>query len=134
MPHFLGIDYGTKIIGVSIATTPLAEPLTILENQPEAILKIGQLCDQEHIDALVVGVSEGEMAQKSREFGKQLARTLNLPVHYQDETLTSHQANQNLSHAKKSRRAKPQDAYQATVMLQEYLDAHPPTFESLDGV
>jgi len=64
------------------------------------------------------------MAQKSREFGQRLQQTLGLPVKFHDETLSSHEAKQKLRHAKKSLRDQPQDAYQATVMLQDYLDTH----------
>ncbi len=125
MQHFLGIDYGDKNIGVSMATTPLAEPLTVLKNHPPVTQELRLLCQQHRIDTIIVGISEGQMAAKSREFGEHLQPATGLPVKFHDETLTSHEANQKLQHAKKSLRQKPQDAYQATLMLQDYLDTHP---------
>lgn len=122
--NFLGIDFGLKHIGISLATTILAEPLTILDNDKSSAQKINLLCQQHQIGIVIIGVSEGKMAQKSREFGQRLQQTLGLPVKFHDETLSSHEAKQKLRHAKKSLRDQPQDAYQATVMLQDYLDTH----------
>ena len=117
----MGIDYGKKNLGISIAATPLAEPLTILDNNASSIHAIRLLCRQHRIDKIIIGVSEGTMAKNSRAFGSQL-QTIGLPVEFHDETLTSYEANLKLRHTKKSVRSEPQDAYQATLILQDYLD------------
>lgn len=122
MRHVLGIDYGEERVGISIATTSLAEPHVVLENKLGIMGKIHEICTQKKIEAVIIGISEGEMAQKSQDFGKKLAVAIAIPVEYHDETLTSYEANEKLRHTKKSRRNKPQDAYQAALMLQDYLD------------
>ena len=115
----LGIDYGKARIGVAVAQTPLAEPVGVINNDPEAVAKINQLAQDYGAELIVVGISEGNMAEKSREFGRQLG----LKVIYHDETLTSQQAAANLAHKSRQFRSQPQDAYQAAVMLQDWLDS-----------
>lgn len=122
MVSLLGIDYGTKNIGLSLTSTPIAEPFTILPNNSKLLAKLQSICQKHQISRIILGISEGVMAQKSQAFGEQLKKSLKIPIEFHDETLSSHQAKQFLQHAKKILRNKPQDAYQATVMLQDYLD------------
>lgn len=124
MSNILGIDYGTKIIGVSLATTIIAEPLIILDNDSDAISQLVEICQSYHVDTIVIGMSEGDMGQRTKEFAQVLAQKIAIPIEFHDETLSSYTAQQMLLHAKKSLRDEPQDAFQATVMLQDYLDTH----------
>jgi len=114
----LGIDYGEKRIGVAVAETSLVEPVAVVNNGPTAVAKIKKLAKEYGAEKIVIGMSEGIMAQKSRKFGDKLG----LKVEYHDETLTSKQAQANLKHKSRQFRSQPQDAYQAAVMLQDWLD------------
>ena len=118
----LGIDYGEARIGVAIAQTPLAEPVGIIENNSGAVEAVGQMAKRYQAEVVVVGISENVMAQKSREFGQKL-QDLGLKIEFQDETLTSHEAQEKLRHKRLKFRQQPQDAYQAAVMLQGWLDS-----------
>lgn len=120
--RLLGLDYGRKRIGVALAEGPLAEPLTVLENNQQVIKDISSLCQEHHSRAVVLGISEGKMAEEIREFAHLLEANLKVPLFLHDETLTSVEAKLKLRHHKKSKRIKPQDAYQASLMLQDYLD------------
>ncbi|MBI2010053.1 MAG: Holliday junction resolvase RuvX [Candidatus Chisholmbacteria bacterium] len=122
---FLGLDYGRKRIGVALAEKTLATPLTVLANNPQVTRKIISLYQKYRSHAIVLGISEGKMAQETREFAKLLKAHLKAPLYLHDETLTSYEANLKLLHHKKSKRRKPQDAYQAALMLQDFLDTHP---------
>jgi len=84
----------------------------------KAVAKIKKLAKEYGAEKIVIGMSEGIMAQKSRKFGDKLG----LKVEYHDETLTSKQAQANLKHKSRQFRSQPQDAYQAAVMLQDWLD------------
>jgi len=119
----LGIDYGRKNIGLSLANSFIAEPLLVLSNNSQFLSKLQTLIKKHSVDQLVIGLSENKMAQETKKFAATLTSNLNLPLRFHDETLTSRQAQSKLAHKKKSHRQKPQDAYQATLMLQDYLDS-----------
>jgi putative Holliday junction resolvase len=120
----LGIDYGEKNLGLAIASGPLAEPLESLKRDKKIFEKINQISGRLGIDLIVVGISEGEMAEKTKLFSFELSRKLNLPIEFQDETLSTRLAIQMLreGRAKKKKRRGPPHAYAAAIILQEYLD------------
>ena len=118
---YLGIDYGTKKAGLAVSDGKLADPLTVLrfENEEELLRKVNNIIQREKIEKVVVGVSENEMGKKSKEFAKKInAVTF-------DETLTSKDAVNYaiLAGVPKQKRRKNEDAYAATIMLQNYLDS-----------
>lgn len=122
----LGIDYGRKKVGLALAEGFLAEPYLVIANksQDQLVKKILKISEEEDIEKIVVGVSEGKMAQESREFGKTLLKIGKIPVCFWDETLTTKEA-QRLSREsgmKRTKRRLMEDAYSATIMLQWYLD------------
>ncbi|HSX49044.1 MAG TPA: Holliday junction resolvase RuvX [Candidatus Saccharimonadales bacterium] len=126
MEKLLGIDFGLKKIGVSIATSKLADPYLVIRysNIEELIEKIDGICEKEGIGRVIIGVSEGEMAIATKEFGEKLALSLPVPVDFFDETLSTQDA-QRLAmdaHMKRSKRKEMEDAMAAAVMLQNYLD------------
>ena len=123
----LGIDYGRKKIGLAIADGPLAEPYKILRyKDPPAgeREKIKKIVKELAIEKIVVGVSEGTMADESHNFGEKLKKTCSIPVFFQDETLSTQEA-QRLSRQagiKRKKRKEMEDAFAAAIMLQSYLD------------
>ncbi|SRR5258708_2186183 len=122
----LGIDYGLKKVGIAIAISPLSDPYEVIRylSTSELIKKIKQICEKERIEKIVVGVSEGQMAEKTKEFIKNLKKETNIPIHEFDETLSTQDA-QRLSiesGMRRSKRKEMEDAIAAAVMLQNYLD------------
>jgi len=97
--RYLGIDYGLANIGLAVADdeTLLSVPFdTIRETDFERSLKqIVQLVQDEEIDAVVVGYpltlagGESEQAAKTIDFLDELGPRLSVPVHKEDERLTS---------------------------------------------
>lgn len=123
--NFLGIDYGEQSIGLAVASGPLAEPLlTVKKNQ--ALSAISQLIDQHSVGTLILGLSEGQMADKTRAFGTLLETTFNLPVIYHDETLSSQEVRVAAAKMgmKKTKREGKIDHLVAAAILQDYLDSH----------
>ena len=118
--NYLGIDYGRKKIGLAVSDGKLAEPLKVIRYKDikKLIEQIKNVIKRENIGQVIVGVSEGDMAEESKNFAKMLdAKTY-------DETLTSIDAN-TLSiqgGVKRKKRREMEDAYAATIMLQNYLD------------
>lgn len=116
----LGIDYGRRKVGLAISEGVLAEPYKVIRYYDTRILgeKIRKIIEQEKIEKVVVGVSEGKMGEESEEFAGRLgAETF-------DETLSTHTA-QELSREAgmpRTKRKNLEDAFAAAVMLQSYLD------------
>ncbi len=123
----LGIDYGKSKVGLSLADGPLAEPLKVIRYKDPGILRQGieRVIKEERIDKVIVGVSEGKMGEESKKFGLTLSKRSGITVETFDETLTSQDAQRMSVEAGVSRkkRRKMEDAYAATIMLQNYLDS-----------
>ena len=118
----LGIDYGRKRVGVAVSCACLAEPLLILENNPELFAHLQEIITAHRVQELVVGISEGEMAQVSLEFATKLQQQTGLRVHLVDETLSTHQVREYLRQLPAKKRRGRIDHYAAAVILQNYLD------------
>lgn len=131
----LGIDYGTKRIGVAISTPEqrLSVPLTTRQRetpQQDADWLKG-LVKENRVVGLVVGLpvhmsgDEGTKAREAREFGIWAGRVAGLPVTYWDERYTTSIADAflgqtNFSEAKREQR---RDRVAANLMLQSFLEA-----------
>lgn len=124
--RLLGIDYGQKKIGLAISEGRLAEPLKVLKYEELDILikKILVIIENESIKKIIVGISEGKMASKTKKFGQKLEGIINVPVIFQDETLTTQDAQKLAIEGKINRKKRKslEDAYAATLILQSYLD------------
>ena len=126
----LAIDYGLKRIGLAISRVGMAEPLRVLPNDREIIELIRQICRDEGVELLLLGISEGEMAKKTQEFGQSLSSELNVPLQLFDETLSSQTAQEKLAEGEVSlkKRRGPIDHYAAASFLQEWLEIHQTQF------
>jgi putative holliday junction resolvase len=106
-----------------MATTSLAEPLeTVPVEKAEEV--IGKLIEEQEIEALVIGLSEGKMAGESRDFGVRLGQVFKLPVYFQDETLSSLETRQRMAIAGKRQKVREGkiDHLVAAQILQDFLD------------
>jgi putative Holliday junction resolvase len=134
MSSWLGIDHGTKRIGVAVGDTVsgIATPLEVIPAQPldQAIRRIGELARQYAVEGIVVGLpmnmdgSEGSQAALAREIAEQLTEGIGLPVRLFDERLSSFAADQALAGllTRKGKKAR-QDALAAATMLQDFLNS-----------
>jgi putative Holliday junction resolvase len=114
-------------MGVALATSSMAEPYKVVRHGSleDLLKKLGFIVKKEKIKRFVVGVSEGAMEEETRKFGKRLKTRFKLPVHFQDETLTTVDAEKLSLEAgiKRKKRKKLKDAFSATLILQSYLDS-----------
>lgn len=125
----LGIDYGRSKIGIAIGVNSFAEPLKVIRYKDIKILseEIKNIVKIEKIDKVIIGISEGAMAEEIKDFVSAIRYCLlSIRCEVYDETLTSKDA-QRLSmeagvHQKKRRLM--EDAYAAAIMLQNYLDSN----------
>lgn len=136
MKNFLGIDYGTKRIGIAYNVASLVEPFLVLNNQlsdaqpivsTAVISKIAQICLAQKIDSIVLGYSEAQMAEKTKFFAQILEDNINLPVIFSDETLSSHEVGRRMKEAFFSlkKRQGPTDHYSAALILEDFLETTP---------
>ena len=140
MPRFLGIDHGSRRIGLAVsdAGATLASPLTTIAASGNLSVEIAAIlsCARDYeIDVFVVGLplnmddTEGDQAKTARRFGVELQRISGKPVHYWDERLSSHAAEELLRPAELTRKKRKArlDRVAAQVMLQDFLDARTST-------
>ncbi len=125
----IALDVGTKRIGVARANTiaRLPEPLSTLLVSPTIYQDIVDVVRQLDAAEIVVGlprdVHGGETAQSAqvRAFVDQLKQICDVPVHFQDESLTSVKAEEILDQRKKGYNKSDVDALAATFILEDYL-------------
>ena len=127
MEKLLGIDHGEKKVGLAMADTEtkIATPYKILIKEKDPIAKIKEICQQENIEKIIVGLPIGlrgvnsEQYKKVADFIIKLKQEIKLEIIEQDEKMTSIYA-QKLMRETKTR--KPDDAVAAMLILQSYLD------------
>lgn len=123
---YLGLDFGTKKVGVATSDDKgqLAFPYTVLPAGAELINELRPLLEAEKIDAIVIGESRdyqrspNPVHQKAAEFKQKLEEEFSVPVFWEDETLTTAQAE------RASGKHDKIDASAAALILQSYLDRH----------
>lgn len=125
--RILAIDYGRKKVGLALATSKIAAPHSVITffTKKELIEKLRKVIKEEEVDQIVVGISEGEMALETKNFGEGLKKEFGLDIFYQDETLTTSDA-QRLSRQagiKRKKRRSLEDAYSAALILQAQIDS-----------
>ena len=124
IPKALAIDYGTVRVGLALSVATLADPLKVIPNDTNLLTNILKICTENNVEILVVGISENEMAQKTKEFVASLTQQTNIPITYVDETLSSYSVHKKLTTAKKSKRSGDIDHYAAAEFLQVWLDEY----------
>ena len=133
----IGLDYGSKTVGVALSDELMltAQPLTTIHrDRPtklrQTLAQIEQIIEQYDVDRIVVGWpkkldnEEGERCEKTKEFGDMLENRTWLEIIYQDERLTTAQADGVLEQGgiRKDKRKQYIDKMAASLILQNYLD------------
>lgn len=131
----MGIDYGTKRIGIALSDEgqQFAFPSRIIPNQEKAVDDVLSFAGKEGVTAIVVGESkdfkneENPVMRDIRRFVELLERNSELPVHLEEEFMTSSfarrvpQASDEVR-SRKERKSEPVDSSAAALILQSYLD------------
>jgi putative Holliday junction resolvase len=134
----IAFDYGTKTIGVAISdplgiTAQSLETVQIDEAKANLGMKrIETLIQQYHPVKAIIGLpkhmnnDEGLRADACRRFGALFTERFSIPVAFEDERLTTTQAEKVLISAgtRRENRKKYIDKLAAALILQNYLDAH----------
>lgn len=135
--RLLGIDYGTKRIGISLSDegARIAFPHATIANDKKTLDEVEAIVDQYEVGKIVVGESkdftmkDNRLMQDVEYFVTELTEKTGVPVELHPEFLTSTQVSK--THFQLFERHKDRgvqkptnlDAQAATVMLQHYIDS-----------
>lgn len=136
--RIMGLDYGTKTVGVAISD-PLgitAQAVETIERKTEnklrrTLARIEELAGEYDVEKFIVGLPKhmnndiGERAEKAMEFGEMLRRRTGIEVVMWDERLTTVEAERTLieSGVRRENRKQYVDQIAAVFILQGYLDS-----------
>lgn len=135
--RIMGLDYGSKTVGVAISDPLLvtAQGIEIIRRKEEnklrqTLARIEELAVQYEISEIVLGFPKnmndtiGERAELSLEFKEKLERRTGLPVTMWDERLTTVAADKAMIEAgiRREHRKDYVDKIAAVLILQGYLD------------
>lgn len=135
--RIMGLDVGSKTVGVAVSdlmrwTAQGVEIIRIDEEKEEfGLERLAELVKEYEVEKFVVGLPKnmnntiGPRALASQAYGKMIAEKFQLPVDYQDERLTTVQAERMLiqeANTSRAKRKKVIDKLAAVMILQNYLD------------
>ncbi|MHC4579897.1 MAG: Holliday junction resolvase RuvX [Planctomycetota bacterium] len=130
--RYLAIDYGANRTGLAIcdAGENIATPLKTIHGQKQLLERITELIEVENVEAVVLGLplnmdgSQGAQAKLALKFAELLKGHLDIPVHLQDERLSSFGAEQKLAAANltKGKVKRRLDAVAAAEILNAFLE------------
>lgn len=132
---YLGLDLGSRTLGIatSDATGLIASTYKTIRHEEEydrLLTEVKQLIEELKIDEVVLGFPKnmnntiGPKGELSLEFKEKLEKLVTIPIHLQDERLTTKSATDMLIMGNVSRkdRKKVVDSVAATIILQTFLD------------
>lgn len=134
--RYLGLDLGTKTLGIAISdkTGFIARTYKTIRfeekdyNKTIPILK--EIIEKENIEKIVLGLPKnmnntiGERCEETLSYKKLLLKNVSIPIEMQDERLSTIEATNIMIQADISRKKRKNkiDALAATIILQSYLD------------
>ena len=136
--RIMGLDYGSKTVGVAVSDALLltAQNIETICREQEnklrrTLARIQELCLEYEVEEIVLGFPKnmnnttGDRAEKSLEFAEMLKKRTGLPVVMWDERLTTVEANRTLMEAgvRRENRKEYVDELAAVFILQGYLDS-----------
>jgi len=130
--RYLAIDYGDKRTGLAICDhdETIASPLTVIQGQKDLLKKIADVVQTEGVEAIVLGLplnmddSQGPQARLVFKFADKLKEHLHIPIHFQDERLSTFSAEEKLAAADftRGKKKKRLDAVAAAEILEAFLE------------
>lgn len=134
--RLMGLDVGSRTVGIAVSdqlgwTAQGVEIIRINEDEQEfGIERLKELVNQYEVAGFVIGLpknmnnSEGPRAEAARNYGELVTTTFGLPIDFQDERLTTVEAERMLveqADTSRSKRKKVIDKLAASLILENYL-------------
>lgn len=133
MGRILAIDFGEKRIGLAISddSQKIALPFGILDGRDikKALEKLKDICRRKNIKKIILGLpltldgKEECAVKKTKNFAHWLEKTLHLPIIYEDERLTTKEAEKILKERGEKDKSKV-DVISAVLILKQYLEGN----------
>lgn len=138
MGRLMGLDVGSKTVGVAVSDLLgwTAQGVEIIPIDEEAgvfgLDRVQELVAEHEVVGFVLGLPKnmnntlGPRAEAAQAYGQMLATKFNLPIDFQDERLTTVEAERMLveqADASRKKRKQVIDKLAASLILQNYLDA-----------
>lgn len=135
----MGLDVGSRTVGVAISdafgwTAQGVETIRINEDAEEfGIDRVAELVEELDAGGFVLGLPKnmnntlGPRAEAAQHYGELLTARFHLPVDFEDERLTTVEAERMLveeANTSRKKRKKVIDKLAASLILQNYLDRH----------
>lgn len=127
----LALDVGEKRVGLAVADAsvpvPVSRPALLAGN--DLMERLRAEIDWLGVTRLVVGLPRNQSGQETRQsafcrdFGRRLAQSTGLPLHFQDESLTSAQAEEALRQSGKPYQKGEVDSLAAQLILGDFLES-----------
>ena len=126
--NYLALDIGSKRIGVARANSVarLPEPLQVIPNDPDFRSQLDSIIAEYGADEIIVGLprsldgNETDQSQYTRAFVSDNFK--NLPVKFQDETISSVEAEKRMKIYGLQNRPDMLDAVAACIILEDYMN------------
>lgn len=130
--RYLGIDYGTKRIGLSISSEGIAFPRGVFENDATLLATLRELITKEKVTGIVIGDTrsfgghENPVTKDAEKFIEKLKKDTGLSV------TTMWEAGSSVEASRFSGEKRPHDdSAAAAIILQRYLDMHGDAVDSV---
>ena len=122
--RFLGIDYGTKRVGLSLSDEngEMAFPLAVIENSDSLVSQLEQVIEEKQVEQIVIGHSLNKdggvnpVQSEVEELITNFTLSTGLPVHLEPEQYTTQAA------IRDQGRNDMTDAAAATIILNSYIE------------
>jgi len=126
---YLGLDVGTQRIGVALGDSigRIAQPLATIATQ-SAATDLPPIFADSQVTDVIVGRPRNQSGATTAQtravemFVNQVLQPLNVPIHWQDESVTSVIAEERLVSRRKPYTKADIDAEAASIILQDFLD------------
>lgn len=130
----VSLDIGTVRIGVATSDIMeiIASAYTVYKRKDESsdLKNIAEIITNLEAGQVVIGLplkmdgSEGSSVEMAKDFGEKLSKIIDVPIIYQDERLSTVEAQRILieSGMRREKRKDKIDSLAATIILQTYLD------------
>lgn len=127
--NFLCLDVGKVRIGLAMANSisKLPSPVTTLHNDEDFLAKLNQVIEENEITDLVVGLpvslegKETEQTRWLRDFYNTLKHSIKIPIHLENEALSSVRAENELKYIGRTYKKEDVDALAACFILEDFI-------------
>lgn len=128
--RYLGIDYGTKYIGLALSDDAgkMGFPHGVVGQSENVVQEIAELIKEEKVGAVVLGESRAldgsanDLLAESQRFADALRVASGIEISFEPEYYTTKQARD--SQALQGKTGERADAVAAAIILSSYLDKH----------